>query len=217
MAAYVRAYGVDLDEAEGALEDYPTLDALFTRRLRAGVRPLDPAPDTLVCPCDGRVRAAGPADPAALRRLGVPVPPSGADHVEIYLSPRDYHRVHAPAAGQVATWRAVPGDRWPVFDAARARVSDLYARNERAVIALDTRRGPLWVVLVGAFGVGHIARTARGEVPRGGELGAFHLGSTVVVAVPRSPDGDASRVRWAVGPGDVVRMGSRLSKPLGAG
>ncbi|MEQ1572132.1 MAG: archaetidylserine decarboxylase [Myxococcota bacterium] len=238
--AFVRAYHVDLTEAEGAIGDFRTLEALFTRKLRPGSRPISADPDALVSPVDGTCAFAG-------RSVGgeVPIAPgrtvSLSDLLEtavvgerdvfvLYLSPRDYHRVHVPREGVARAWRYVPGTLWPVFPAAVRRVKNLFSRNERVVVAVDTDRGPLHVVLVGAFGVGRITLElcdlvtntggARSEglleapLARGAELGTFHLGSTVVVVA--EPD----RWRVAVAAGDPVRVGVPIARGvplLGAG
>jgi len=221
--AFVRAYDVDLSEAETA--DPPSLDALFTRRLRPGARPIDPAPDALVSPVDGTLAWRGATDGT------VPVGPvrfALRDVVGrgralraaaiLYLSPRDYHRVHAPVDGRVTAASYVPGSLWPVFPGAVARVPRLFARNERLVLELETPWGPGVIVLIGAFGVGRIRsplvdvprrearRALRAEVARGDEIGVFHLGSTVMVGLPRVPRA------WAAEPGAPVTMGSALAR-----
>ncbi|MBX2801126.1 MAG: phosphatidylserine decarboxylase [Myxococcales bacterium] len=229
-AAFVRAYGVNLDEAEGSLADYPTLEALFTRRLKPGVRPVDPAPEALVSPVDGRCAFAGVSRDGAVQvapgrsmRLDVLLGESVSGEravAVLYLSPTDYHRVHVPREGTAVRWRYVPGTLWPVFPAAVRRVQGLFTRNERAAVELQTEAGAVWVVLVGAFGVGRITLSlcdvvsntgAQAQeaaidvaVQRAEELGVFHLGSTVVLVAP--PD----RVRWSVEAGDVVRLGQAI-------
>lgn len=231
--AFVTAYGVRLDEAEGTLADYPTLDALFTRRLRPGLRPIHPT--GLVSPVDGTVAWVGTTvgqqfDVAPGRPLSVPdllgEPCDGErDVAVVYLSPTDYHRVHHPTDGQIVAWRYVPGTLWPVFPAAVRTVTGLFARNERAVATLSTPQGRHDVVLVGAFGVGRMELVftdlltntgagARAEllsapipVTRGDDLGVFHLGSTVVIVAP------AGTWRWEVRPGEAVRLGRPLAEP----
>ena len=231
--AFVRAYRVDLAEAEGDVSDYPTLEALFTRRLKPGSRPVDPDPDAIVSPVDGTCAWAGttrdgrlevaPDRPLHLEAL-LDRPVEGErDVVVLYLSPRDYHRVHVPREGLATSWRYVPGTLWPVFPAAVRRVTNLFARNERVVVRVETDRGPLDVVLVGAFGVGRITlsvcdlitnsggRRCDGtleDIPldRGGELGVFHLGSTVVLV------SEPGRWRWTVAPGDPVRVGGTIGR-----
>jgi phosphatidylserine decarboxylase len=232
--AFVRAYGVDLSEASGELSDYPTLESLFTRTLRDGVRPVDVSPEAIVSPVDGRCAFVGPTtdghiqltpkrtlDVAAL--VGHPLE-AEVDVVVLYLSPKDYHRVHVPREGMATAWHYVPGTLWPVFPAAVRRIDDLFARNERLVVTCETSEGPLEVVLVGAFGVGRITASvtdlvtntgggqagARLEPPqpleRGSWLGTFHLGSTVILVAPRD------RWQWAVEVGEPVRVGASIGR-----
>lgn len=230
--AFVAAYGVDLGEAEHGLDAYPTLEDLFTRRLKGGARPVDDAPDAIVSPVDGRVAAVGRSvggttlEVAPGRPLSVPAllgrDVGDCDVAVLYLSPRDYHRVHVPREGTATAWTYTPGTLWPVFPAAVRRVPDLFARNERAAVSFDLGGGAaLEVVLVGAFGVGRITlavcdletnaggAAARGtlSVPlrRADELGVFHLGSTVILVAP------AGQLEWTCTPGEVVRVG----RPIG--
>jgi phosphatidylserine decarboxylase len=231
--AFVWAYQVDLAEAEGRLEDYPTLEELFTRRLRAGVRPVDPAPDAIVSPVDGRCAFVGRTQGGEItiapgRTLSVPellgrAPAEGElDVVVLYLSPKDYHRVHVPREGVARSWLYVPGTLWPVFPAAVRRVHNLFARNERVVLDVETDGAVLRVVLVGAFGVGRITvevcdlvtntggQRSSGAVSvplvRGAELGTFHLGSTVVLCA------EPGRYEFSVETGEAVRVGERIGR-----
>ena len=229
--AFVAAYGVDLDEATGELADYPTLEALFTRSLHPERRPIDDHPDHLVSPVDGRVALVGtttggrievaPGRPIDLQHLLGEPAPGECDVAVLYLSPRDYHRVHVPLEGRATRWRYVPGTLWPVFPAAVRRVEHLFSRNERAIVHTLTPAGPLDIVLVGAFGVGRISLevcdllTNNGQPPaqaeldvalsRGELLGTFHLGSTVILCAP------AGTWSWSVEAGDPVRFG----RPIG--
>ena len=227
--AFVRAYGVDLSEAEGDLADYGDLEALFTRTLKPGARPIDPAPDSLVSPVDGTVAALGPTTDGCIEvapgrsldlRALLGKDGEAWEVAVLYLSPKDYHRVHVPREGTAVDWSYLPGTLWPVFPAAVRRVDGLFSRNERLSVGLETDRGRIEVVLVGAFGVGRIevavtdllsndgADAAVGEVKlpldRGAWLGTFHLGSTVVLALA------PGTVRWEVAVGEPVRMGRRL-------
>lgn len=230
--AFVRAYGVDMSEAEGTIDDYPTLEALFTRSLKPGVRPVDPAADALVSPVDGTVASTGRSRDGKIEvapgrwmelsaLLGEPVD-GERDVAVLYLSPKDYHRVHVPREGAVSRWRYRPGTLWPVFPPAVRRVDGLFEGNERAIVEIATDRGPLVVVLVGAFGVGRITLSfcdlltnTKGEpreqrlepaprLQRGALLGTFHLGSTVVLV---SPPGTWT---YSVRAGDKVRFGARI-------
>lgn len=232
VRAFAAAYGVAVDEAEHPLEAYPTLDAFFTRRLRPGVRPVDPAPDALVSPVDGACAFIGrtrdgrfevaPGRTLALSALlGEPVD-GERDVAVLYLSPRDYHRVHVPREGTLVAWRYVPGTLWPVFAGAVRRVDGLFARNERAVLTTSTALGRVDVALIGAFGVGRIEVPAIGlgtnaghvgregvtsiGLARGDDLGVFHLGSTVVLVL------EPGAVTFAVRAGDVVRVGAPIAR-----
>ncbi|MBN2800266.1 MAG: phosphatidylserine decarboxylase [Deltaproteobacteria bacterium] len=233
---FVRAYRIDLSEAEGTLADYPTLEALFTRTLKEGARAVDDSPGGVCSPVDGRVAALGRTragrlpltderalDLAAL--LGRELD-GERDVIVLYLSPQDYHRVHVPVDGELVRWTYTPGTLWPVFPAALRRVDGLFSRNERVAVVLETPRGPVDAVLVGAFGVGRItlegcelltnAGQAGGtrdvaprSVHRGDPLGVFHLGSTVILSLPPGV--------WDLGvaPGDKVRVGQRLGVVAG--
>lgn len=210
---FVRSYGLNMDEAQGTIDDYPTLESLFIRRLKPGMRPIDPTPNILVSPVDGTVAWVGvtengefdiaPGRPLNVSALIGEKHEGEADVAVIYLSPKDYHRIHSPCEGEVSRWSYVPGTLWPVFPGAVERITGLFARNERVVAHLETDNGPLDVVLVGAFGVGRMslewtdlltntggkACTRHPEpapkLERGGDLGAFHLGSTVVLVAPK--------------------------------
>jgi phosphatidylserine decarboxylase len=130
---------------------------------------------------------------------------AGGSYMTFYLSPRDYHRVHSPVRGRLAGYHYIPGRFLPVSPRFRRRADRLYAANERIVLRVETDRGPVAVALVAAAGVGNISLPVAGlesrhlrrarrshqvrfDVPvavdRGAELGAFHLGSTVVVMYP---------------------------------
>ena len=231
VRAFVRVYGVDLSEASEPVTSYGSLESFFTRRLKAGVRPIDEDPGAMVSPCDGTVAAVGTTEAGVLsinssQRLVLSElldgPRTGElDVAVIYLSPKDYHRVHVPREGTLVGWRYVPGDLWPVFPAAVRRVRGLFQRNERMVAHIETSRGVLDVVLVGAFGVGRIeleaadvqantlceARQATCQQPlaRGADLGAFHLGSTVIVVAP------AGTWSWNITEGQTLRMGQAIA------
>lgn len=229
---FVKAYGVDMSEAEGPMSAYPTLEALFVRKLRPGARPIDDPPAGIVSPVDGTAafvgRTAGGKVEVAPGRymqvadlLGEPLV-GECDCAVLYLSPKDYHRVHVPREGHVSAWRYSPGTLWPVFPAAVRRVRGLFEKNERVTVKIDTDHGPLHVVLVGAFGVGRITlsfcdlvtnsggRASSGMMTppawleRGGDLGVFHLGSTVVLVAP------PGKWTWTVQKGQKVRVGNAI-------
>lgn len=242
LGGFVRAYRIDMSEAEKALAEYCSFDDLFTRRLRPDARPIAAGLGVVVSPADGRVVEAGVvregqviiakgspftlsellADEELARRLE-----GGTFHV-IYLSPQNYHRVHSPTGGAIAGWQHVPGALFPVNAPSVRREPRLFARNERLVSVVDGEAGECAVVMVAAVGVGHITlaydadvgthRAAfrkravhqrrfdpRPPVERGGELGVFHMGSTVVTIFP-----PGKVTLDPVVPGVEIRMGSRI-------
>lgn len=217
---YVRHYGVNREEILGSAAAYGTLGAFFSRPLAAGTRPVCPEPGAWVAPCDGTLAQAGPLFEDrliqakgldySLRELlagdSLAEGLRGGAYVTLYLSPGDYHRVHAPVAGTIRRVRRIDGTLFPVNARARMAIPDLYVRNERVIVILDTAVGALVVVLVGAYLVGSIVLTfpgapgahggqarplrAEGSVPlatpvgRGDELAQFRIGSTVIVLAP---------------------------------
>jgi len=232
---YVQKYSVNLDECERPLEDYPTLVDFFTRALKPGARPLDPDPATVVSPVDGtcyvvgtvtdgRLPQAGELDYAVAELLGGDTRYDGGAYAVLYLSPRDYHRVHSPLDGTVGRLHYLAGSLWPVFPAATRSVKALFARNERLLLWLSTSLGEVGVVMVGAFGVGRMRTTVHGRltndgqpsavVPvspparlaRGQELGRFEMGSTVILVFP------PGTVEWEITAGQPVRVGARIGR-----
>lgn len=223
LALYVRAYGVDLSEALVPPGGFTSFNDFFTRRLREGLRSFDRDPNVVLSPADGRLDDEGPiSDGARFVVKGQPYDVAtllgdtdearvfeGGRYAVVYLSPRDYHRVHSPVEGTVRRVRHLPGSLYPVNAIGVEHVPSLFARNERVVVHLDAPRfGPVAVVLVGAFIVGKIALAFEGparpehrgppterrytdadapRLNRGDELGAFLLGSTVVLLLPPGP------------------------------
>ena len=211
--AFSRAYGVDLGEAERPLQDYPTFGAFFTRRLKDGARPLALGDDTVLSPVDGAVSEVGVATGGRLVQakgldytLAALLADSekaerfiGGAFATLYLSPRDYHRVHSPLSGRITGYAYVPGSFWPVNPASVRNVPHLFASNERLVTFLDTELGHIALVMVGATCVGRIRASyddvvthqgragsrvsyaAPQPIARGGELGMFEMGSTVIL------------------------------------
>lgn len=228
-------YGVAVEEAAQPLSAYRSLEDFFTRELRPGARPVAAVGAGLVSPCDSRVAFVGRSDQGRIllaperrldlgallgRRLDEEV-----DVLVLYLSPKDYHRVHSPARSRATAWAYRPGTLWPVFPAAVRRIDDLFARNERVVLRLEAEAGPLDLVLVGAFGVGRISTvvgspltntgapagegTADHPLAPGDWVGTFHLGSTVVLV--SRPGTWTPRVQV----GQALRMGEPLAERSG--
>ncbi len=240
MKAFARRYGIDLSEYPG-LEAYRTFGEFFSRPLLPGRRPVAAGSSVVVSPVDAVVSDAGVAhggrlvqakgidygaaallaDEDLARRL------EGGAYATLYLSPRDYHRIHFPLGGHVAGWRYVPGRLWPVNPASVRTVRGLFAANERLVTVLDTPLGRCAVVAVGATVVGRVHAYYDPAVPRtnepgaaarrldyekpipvekGRELGAFEMGSTVIVLF------EPGRVRLdaRLVPGARLRVGEAI-------
>ena len=216
LGRFAGHYGINLAEAEFPLEDYPSLQALFTRRLKPGLRPqAAAAPGSVNSPVDGRIIACGRIEAGtAIQAKGLPYRVAellkhdpdaarfeGGHFLTLYLSPKDYHRIHVPLEGRVSAVSRVEGELWPVNDASTAHVPRLYERNRRASwTALGT--GPcegleVAAVLVGATHVGGVVIAGRWlggrTLPKDGglavdllpcapgeDLGTFEVGSTVV-------------------------------------
>lgn len=240
VAAFVRAYDVDLSEVEVPPGGFRTFDDFFTRRLRPGARVIAPDPRALVSPADGRLEDLGEISTGGeLIVKGQPYTVAdllgdseaaasyvGGRYFVVYLSPRDYHRVHAPTSGSVASVRYIPGTLFPV-NRIGAHVPRLFARNERlAMVQNSVVHGVVTTIMVGAIGVGRIGlsfddlQTNRGHAPglrsypdssislaRGDELGVFHMGSTAIVMTP-----PGCRLEVVVQPGAATRMGEVIAK-----
>lgn len=170
--AFGRLLGVDFGEVRDPLPSFESLQAFFTRALSDGVRPVDPAAEALVSPCDGSWGCAGTVErgqllqikgrPYALAQLlGDSLAAAsfeGGMYATLYLAPRDYHRFHAPCTAQVRRVVYLPGSLWPVNQLGRTAIRDLFAVNERlcAYLALGTGGDDLCLVAVGATLVGKI-------------------------------------------------------------
>jgi phosphatidylserine decarboxylase len=216
----VRKFAIAVDEAaEPRLEAYPSFNAFFTRALRPGVRAADPDPSALLHPADGIMSQCGRIEAGrifqakgqsftAAELLGDPAmaaPYADGSFANIYLSPRDYHRVHMPWAGRLVETLHVPGRLFSVAPWAVRAIPRLFARNERLVCHFETDFGPMCVVMVGALLVSGVetvwngvnippygARTWRLDFRPGGprlerfaEMARFNYGSTVIMLFPK--------------------------------
>ena len=242
-----KRFGVDWTEAESRdLSHYPHFNAFFTRRLRAGARPLDQDPRALLLPADGRISELGEIrsgrifqakgfdfDCAELLASELAAKPyHGGLFATIYLSPRDYHRVHLPWAGRLLETRHVPGRLFSVSPSTVAAVPRLFARNERLVCRFATDFGELTLVMVGALLVSGVETVWDGvaippygrrvlerdyrpphpevTLPRGAEMARFNYGSTVIVLLPPG----VARLEPGLGPGSPVKQGQALARLL---
>lgn len=234
---YSRLFGANPHEAALPLDQYASINAFFTRALKPGLRPL--APNAIVSPVDAAVGAYGKVDDDTLVQakgrtyslaalLGdhdLAQAFEGGTYTTLYLSPKDYHRIHVPMGGRVTAATYIPGELWPVNVAAVTHVADLFAVNERIVVMLEGEYGGrMAIVPVGATMVGMTrlsfddlhTNARRGEVQRrsyappialhvGDELGHFEFGSTVVLVCSR----DAGVIE-PLTPGEPVTMGQRI-------
>lgn len=218
---FVKRYGVDMAEAaDPDIAAYPSFNEFFTRALKPGARPLAPA--DLICPVDGAISQFGRIErdqifQAKGHRYSTAAMVGGdatlarqfddGHFATLYLSPRDYHRIHMPCDGRLRRMIHVPGALFSVNPTTARGVPGLFARNERVVCVFDGPRGPFVLALVGATIVGSMATVWHGVVnpPRtgalrewryddapvtlkqGDEMGRFLLGSTVVMLFPAGP------------------------------
>jgi phosphatidylserine decarboxylase len=234
VGLYSRVYDVELGDCEATR--WSSFDAFFTRGLRSGARPIDPDPRGIVSAADGRIASMGRVDESSTWLVkGRPYrvdellgDREEARHYDgglacvIYLSPRDYHRVHSPVGGVLRRVRSLPGDYYPVNSIGMRHVPNLFVRNRRVVLSIDASPesgvGRVSLVMVSAMIVGRITVTgiAARDVPlgdhvldaridKGDEIGAFHLGSTAVVLVPRE-----AAATWTTTEGPV-RFGERIA------
>ncbi|RDE19641.1 phosphatidylserine decarboxylase [Motiliproteus coralliicola] len=242
-----RIYGLNMAEAlEPEPTAYPSFNAFFTRALKPGARPIDPDPTRLVCPADGAVSQLGPIDYGRIFQakghsyslttlIGGDVELAkefqNGQFATIYLSPKDYHRVHMPVDGRLRQMIYVPGDLFSVNNATVSEVPNLFARNERLVAIFDTAQGPMAMILVGAMIVAGIETVWAGQVapkPRsvervdytgntsadpivlakGDEMGRFKLGSTVILLFGED------QIEWLqqYGSGTATRLGEPLAQ-----
>lgn len=211
IQAFKAQYGIDLSIAEqtNALK-YKSFNEFFTRALKEGVRDIDQDPLSVVCPADGAISQIGTVRDGDVfqakgqsfsveKLIGDPQlaePFKNGEFATVYLSPKDYHRVHMPYAGTLTETLYIPGELFSVNQTTAENIPGLFARNERMVCLFDTEIGRMAVVLVGAMIVAGIETVATGKVKptgrlelnhhdlpleKGAELGRFYLGSTAIV------------------------------------
>lgn len=244
ITRFSSAFDVDLDEVRLSVPgDFATFNDFFIRELADGARPVDSDEDAIVSPADGTVSFAGDirAD-SVFQAKGIDyslgdllaTDIAEADHYRdgsfatIYLAPYNYHRVHAPFAGELVAARYVPGDLFSVNEATVSRVNGLFRRNERLVMHFRTGFGPAVLILVGALNVGSISTPWSGEirprktgvvdaldlsghptaVDKGDLLGWFNMGSTVILLLP----GGVCEWDDDLEPGATLRMGVEIGE-----
>ena len=219
---FANHFKVNMNEAaEPELENYPSFNAFFTRALQAEARPIDSDASLITCPADGAISQLGSIENGRIfqaKGRSYSAAELLADEARaavfengqfatIYLSPRDYHRVHMPIAGELSAQAYLPGDLYSVNRVTADSVDLLFARNERLVCYFDTELGPMAMVLVGAMIVAGIETVWSGQVAppsknpktidfkrapagvklaKGEEMGRFKLGSTVILLFPEN-------------------------------
>ena len=242
---FVAKYSVDMDEAlESDITRYASFNDFFTRSLKSGARPLADA--DLICPVDGAVSQFGSINASQIYQAkghsysttalvggdaSLAAQFDSGSFACLYLSPKDYHRIHMPADGRLLQMTYVPGELFSVNPTTAQGVPGLFARNERVVCVFESTRGSVRqqfvLVLVGATIVGSMATVWHGVVnpPRlpdvktwhyadqllqlrqGDEMGRFLLGSTVVMLFPKGPL--SFNPSWT--PGRAIRMGEQMA------
>ena len=240
----VAKYKVNVSEAKQTdLAHYASFNAFFTRELRAGVRPIAKGDDVLVSPVDGAISQLGDIEDnqivqakgrqySVLELLGGDVELAQqfeqGQFATIYLSPKDYHRIHMPLTGTLKQMRYIPGKLFSVNPRTARAVPALFARNERVVTVFDTAQGPIVMVLVGAIFVGSMETIWQGQITppygkqiqdwhyegeqaitlqKGQEMGRFNMGSTVVLLLPKGMKSWQSELKAAM----PVQLGQALN------
>ena len=241
---FIWKFGVDMDSAERkGPETYSDFNDFFTRRLKAGVRPVDSSDSRLVSPVDGVISQLGLInDDAILQAKGKSYSLKmlladdayltqvfrNGQFMTIYLSPKDYHRIHMPFSGELSRMTYVPGDLFSVNEVTTNEVDNLFARNERVINIFQTRIGKVALVMVGAIFVGSMETVWAGQItptserkvknwnysdsnPRvnlekGEEMGRFNMGSTVILLL------EPEKCHWdaAMQAGTPLRMGELI-------
>ncbi|MCB6184981.1 archaetidylserine decarboxylase [Leeia sp. TBRC 13508] len=237
---FIKQYNVDMNEAlESKPSAFPTFNQFFTRELRPGLRPLANA--DLICPVDGRISQFGKIQKDQIfqakgKSYSLNALLGGKDKTAVqyenglfatvYLSPKDYHRIHMPCDGKLVSMSLVPGALFSVNPTTVEGVDALFARNERLVCHFESPNGPFVLILVGATIVGSIATVWHGVVnqkrgsevktwtyenqdislKKGDEMGRFLLGSTIILLTP--PNTMAFNPSWE--PMKLVKLGEEM-------
>lgn len=238
-----KMYGINVEEA--LVEDfdyYPHFNAFFTRALKPDARPIDEDENCWVSPVDGvisqsmaidrnRLVQAKKHDYTVEALVGGDIEYAktftNGDSAVIYLSPKDYHRIHIPTDGRLLSMTYVPGDLFAVNPATVRNVEGLFARNERLVVRFESAKGPFCIVFVGAIFVGSMETVWEGKITpdyeptirhwdystqdlhfqKGDEIGRFNMGSTVVLLTPEGQLPELGQIK----PNTPIQMGEKLA------
>lgn len=242
---FIRKYDVDMSLAEkSSAEDYATFNAFFTRVLRPDARHITRTDSGLISPVDGAVSAMGVIDDTRLfqaksRDYSLAELVRGdqehigyyrnGNFITLYLSPRDYHRVHIPAGGELQYMAYIPGRLFSVNPGSVQLVDGLFTRNERVITTFRTAFGMMSVIFIGAIFVGSVETIWHGQVTpadkrehtyrryqpgmvfaQGDEIGRFNMGSTIILLT------EPGKINWTV-PGKQVVMGQVIGAARGKG
>ena len=243
ISTFARIFKINwADAAVQSPQDYEHFNAFFTRALRPGAREISGGQRDVISPCDGTISACGPIEGtevfqakgscyslhALLADKNHAALFSGGQFATIYLSPRDYHRIHMPVGGQLESMTHVPGRLFSVAPYTVRCIPGLFARNERSIHLLQTDGGPMAMAMIGAMVVGSMETVWHGLInpprarelniniynnenniaplARGDEMGRFNMGSTVILLFP------ANTVEWLpeLSAGSSVQMGETI-------
>ena len=242
----IRLYGVNMGEAQfQTLDHYPSFNHFFTRALKDGARPITGSAHAIACPADGAVSQAGAIKDGrifqakghsftALELLGGDADRASifenGSFTTIYLSPKDYHRLHMPLTGSLKEMVHIPGRLFSVNNATANAVPNLFARNERVACIFDTEAGPMALILVGAIFVSSVETVWHGVVTpptirepsfwqyqnnapkleKGEEMGRFNMGSTIIVIFGKD------KIAWdeSLTAGTSVKLGEQIGRCL---
>lgn len=238
---FIKLYGVNMEESQRTAADFLNFNDFFTRELKDGCRPISAAANSVACPADGVISQIGRIQhnqllqakninfttAALLSRDDTDTSFVGGSFVTIYLSPKDYHRLHIPLAGTLQEMVHIPGKLFSVNEATSNGVADLFAANERVVAFFDTQVGEMALVLVGAMLVSSIQTVWSGVVTppsgksvrrfrypdqaitleKGQEMGRFNMGSTIIVLFGK----DAITWDKHLAKGDAVTVGCPIA------
>ena len=241
---YARWFKLDMREAlQPSLASYPSLNALFTRALRPDARPLAQPDTTLVSPADGILSEYGRIEGNQLLQAkgyhysltklfadfhDLAAPFTDGQYATIYLSPRDYHRLHMPLRGELTDQIYIPGRLFSVSPMTTRNIPEIFTRNERLICLFDSDIGRIALIMVGAINVSAMETVWAGPVTpshektpnhthyddtmrlqRGAEMGRFNMGSTIILLTEKN------RIGWldTLSPGQTIRLGNALAHP----
>lgn len=222
IRTFANTYKIDIDEAEKPLEQYRTLNEFFTRRLKPNMRQIDAAAEAVVSPVDALITSCGQIDKGTIVNVkgqNYSIAELLADeqrsrafehgyYFVLYLSPTDYHRIHAPVAGKIVDKVHLPGKVYPVNQFGLTHMKLVLSRNERLITYIQAGERMIAAVKVGALNVSSIQYVDKNktELERGEELAYFAFGSTVVLLA----ESDSFEADEGIKPDMKVRMGQRL-------